>query len=48
MLATFAPDCIVSDILRPDMNGLLLLRTLREQGSRTPDLILPDMMMPNR
>jgi CheY-like chemotaxis protein len=30
------PDCIVSDLDMPGMNGLELLRTLRNSGNRTP------------
>ncbi len=40
MTATFAPDCILLDILMPDMNGLSLLQTLRNQGYMTPVVVL--------
>ena len=40
MTATFVPDCILLDILMPDMNGLIVLKTLREQGNTAPVIIL--------
>ena len=40
MTATFVPDCILLDILMPDMNGLIVLKTLREQGNTAPVIVL--------
>lgn len=40
VFATFAPDCIVLDILMPDLNGLGFLQELRKQGATTPVVVL--------
>jgi CheY-like chemotaxis protein len=40
VFAQFDPDCIVLDILMPDLNGLSFLRKLREQGANTPVIVL--------
>lgn len=40
MLATFTPDCILLDILMPDMNGLSFLRALQKQGTTIPVVVL--------
>jgi two-component system OmpR family response regulator len=37
---TFAPDVIVLDIMLPDLDGLQVLRRLREAGSEVPILFL--------
>lgn len=33
---TFEPDVILSDIMMPEVNGLSLIRVLRDQGKQTP------------
>lgn len=40
MFAQFDPDCIVLDILMPDLNGLSFLKEIREQGATTPVIVL--------
>jgi CheY-like chemotaxis protein len=40
VFAQFEPDCIVLDILMPDLNGLGFLQELRKQGATTPVLVL--------
>jgi len=40
MITTFAPDCIVLDILMPNMDGLSFLRTLQKQEENTPVIVL--------
>ena len=40
MIPTFAPDCIVLDILMPEVDGLSFLRTLQAQGNTTPVIVL--------
>jgi CheY-like chemotaxis protein len=35
-----SPDCILLDLLMPDMDGRDVLRTLRERGSQIPVLVL--------
>ena len=34
------PDCLVTDILMPDMNGFELLQTLKEQGLVIPTIVI--------
>ncbi len=34
------PDCILTDLIMPDMRGLELLETLGRQGSQIPVLVL--------
>ena len=34
------PDCILTDLIMPDMRGLALLEALRDQGSETPTIVL--------
>lgn len=38
--ALFNPECIVLDILMPDVNGLNFLKILNEQGDTTPVIVL--------
>lgn len=40
MLAEFAPDCVILDILMPDMDGLTFLKTLQKRGIKTPVIVL--------
>jgi CheY-like chemotaxis protein len=40
MIPTFAPDCILLDILMPELSGLGLLKILREQENQTPVVVL--------
>ena len=40
MIRTHSPDCVLSDLLMPDMDGFAVLRALREQGSITPVIII--------
>ncbi len=37
---TFNPDCILLDILMPEVNGLIFLQQLRSQGATTPVVVL--------
>ena len=39
-LQTFQPECIILDILMPDMDGLGFLKTVRQQGKTTPIIVL--------
>ncbi|MEM7584614.1 MAG: response regulator [Acidobacteriota bacterium] len=34
------PDCILTDLIMPDMRGLVLLETLQERDSQTPVVVL--------
>jgi twitching motility two-component system response regulator PilH len=36
----FDPDCIILDILMPEVNGLVFLQQLRGQGATTPVVVL--------
>ncbi|KMP11303.1 histidine kinase [Candidatus Nitromaritima sp. SCGC AAA799-C22] len=38
-LATRTPDCIVLDLIMPEMDGLEFLKTLREQGLDIPVIV---------
>ncbi len=40
MATTNPPDCIVMDIIMPGIDGLKVLKTLRDQGSTVPVIIL--------
>ena len=40
VLAAFTPDCILLDILMPDMNGLGFLKALQQQGTTVPVVVL--------
>jgi CheY-like chemotaxis protein len=39
-IPTFTPDCILLDILMPDMNGFKFLKALQEQKSTIPVVVL--------
>ena len=34
------PDCMLTDLIMPDMRGLALLETLQQQGSEIPVVVL--------
>ena len=34
------PDCILSDLLMPELDGIGFLKSLREQGNRVPVIVL--------
>ena len=34
------PDCILTDLIMPDMRGFVLLETLRQRGSEIPIVVL--------
>lgn len=40
MALTRRPDCIILDLIMPEMDGFRMLRTLHEQGNRIPVLIV--------
>lgn len=40
MLASHKPDCIISDLLMPDMDGFQLLQTLRDRKIAIPAIVL--------
>ncbi|MBD3306542.1 response regulator [candidate division KSB3 bacterium] len=40
MVRSVAPDCIILDILMPDVDGLSFLKTLQDQGDTTPVIVL--------
>ncbi len=40
MLASHQPDCIISDLLMPDMDGFQLLQTLRDRKIAIPTIVL--------
>ena len=40
MLAKNSPDCIISDLLMPEMDGYTLLKSLRAQGAKVPVIVL--------
>ena len=39
-LQIFQPECIILDILMPDMDGLGFLKLVRQQGKTTPIIVL--------
>ncbi|HAG82858.1 MAG TPA: response regulator [Cyanobacteria bacterium UBA12227] len=40
MVATNSPDCIISDLLMPELDGFGVLKALRDQGSNIPVVVL--------
>lgn len=40
MTATHSPDCIVIDLIMPEMDGLELLKLLHNQGSKVPRIVV--------
>lgn len=40
MVRTHTPDCILTDLLMPDMDGFAVLRVLQEQGTKTPVIVI--------
>ncbi|GAK51502.1 response regulator receiver protein [Candidatus Moduliflexus flocculans] len=40
MLKSYQPDCVILDILMPDMDGLAFLATTQKQGETTPIIVL--------
>ena len=38
--ATHAPDCILLDLIMPEVDGLEVLKALRERGSKIPVVVL--------
>lgn len=40
MVRTHSPDCILTDILMPDINGFEFLQTLQEQRVKIPTIII--------
>ncbi|MFA7536555.1 MAG: response regulator [Desulfuromonadales bacterium] len=39
-LEEFNPDCILSDLLMPEMDGIEFLAALKEKGNRVPVIVL--------
>lgn len=40
MISTHNPDCVLTDLLMPDIDGFGVLRALHEQGSKTPVIVI--------
>ncbi len=40
MVASHSPDCIMTDLLMPEMDGFALLKALGEKGSKIPVIVL--------
>ena len=40
MLKSYQPDCVILDILMPDMDGLAFLTIAQQQGETTPIVVL--------
>ncbi len=40
MLKSYQPDCVILDILMPDMDGLAFLAIAQKQGETTPIIVL--------
>lgn len=40
MIRTHTPDCVLSDLLMPDMDGFAVLRALNEERLKTPVIII--------
>ncbi len=40
MVASHSPDCIMTDLLMPEMDGFALLKALGEKGAKIPVIVL--------
>ena len=40
MAASHTPECILVDLMMPEMDGLKVLEVLRDQGSRIPRIVV--------
>ena len=40
IVAADRPDCILTDLIMPDMRGMVLLENLQQQGSEIPVVVL--------
>ena len=40
MVSTHSPDCILLDLLMPELDGFAVLQRLRDQGSSIPAIVL--------
>ena len=40
MIARQPPDCVLLDLIMPDLGGLQTLKALRQQGSNVPVIVL--------
>ena len=40
MIDTHSPDCLILDLLMPELDGFGVLETLKQQGSKIPVIVL--------
>ncbi len=40
MIATHTPDCVLTDLMMPEVSGLEILQVLQEQGTSIPVIVL--------
>lgn len=40
IVSTHSPDCILTDLLMPEMDGFTFLKALQEQGLKTPAIVI--------
>lgn len=40
LLSSHTPDCILTDLLMPEMDGFALLQALRDRGATIPTIVL--------
>ncbi len=40
MVTTYAPDCILLDLIMPEMDGIEVLQILRDRGENVPVIVL--------
>jgi len=45
---TYKPDLMLLDIDMPEMNGIVMLQKLHEEGNHTPAIILTNMNTPEQ